>query len=414
MSQKEWDRFRVLQDVVAKKVSQKYAASLLGLSTRQVRTLQRRVESDGMHGVVSRKVGRPSNRRHPEALRQQIIEKAQAEFSGWGPTLIAEKLRETDGISVSSEYVRQVMIAHTLWHNRSRKIRQHLPRNRRACFGDMIQADGSHHHWFGQECPACCLTVLIDDATGKITSLYFTETETTEGYFIALRRHFDRYGIPRSLYSDRHALFGGVSLNRENSQLGRALHELGIESIFAHTPQAKGRVERVNRTLQDRLVKELALRGIKDLRAANAFLNAYVDSFNARFAKAPLDPYDAHRPTEGYDVGWILAHRETRSLDRNLIFQYQNEHYVVNHPLPRRLTGKKVLIKQNKDSLEVRYEGEVLPTSKLSLSMESSPKYCYTSHSPRHHTPKSSHPYKRPLNLKIMREEMINATWRYN
>lgn len=412
MSEKENHRYQVIQDVIDKKVSQKKAADLLRLSCRQLRTLQKRVLKEGMLGIISRKVGKTSNRKYPEECRQLIVRRSKEDFKSWGPSLIAEKLRETDGLSVSSEYVRKVLIEHNLWNNRSRKINQHLPRSRRACFGEMIQADGSKHHWFGKDQPSCCLIAMIDDATGKITALFFAEEETTEAYLLALRLHIERYGIPKSLYTDRHSIFGGISKKREQSQFGRALKELGIESIFAHSPQAKGRVERLNRTLQDRLVKELGFQGITDINEANKFLPAYILAFNPKFEKPPIQRYDAHRKTDGYDLDWILAVREERQIDRQLTFQYHNEFYTLaDVHMARRWTGKKVSIKEDHNGIEVRHNGAPIRVHKLnSASLHPAPSQL-CNYKVRNYHRKNDHPYKKALYMKQLKEDALKTNW---
>ena len=421
MSQKESDRYKVIQDVKAKKISQKHAAHLLGISTRQLRTLQRRIEIEGAEGLVSKKVGKSSNRKYPQEYAEIILERAVGIFKGWGPTLISEKLRETEGLSVSSEYVRKLLITHNIWNNRTRKVCQHLPRERRTCFGELIQGDSSWHHWFGEENPRCALIVMIDDATSTLTALYFAPTETTEAYFCTMKIHIEQWGIPRIFYSDRHSIFGGTCKNNNKSQFQRALHELKIQSIHAHTPQAKGRVERVNKTLQDRLVKELAYRGITTIEEGNKFLQSYILEHNARFSTPPKSQYDAHRIADTYDLDWILAHREERKIDRQLIFQYNSESYVLEGiSTPRRYVGKTVSIRDLEDNkrsdqrIEVRVDGISVKVRKLA-HMSPEPNYKIINlKEPCHWKPKTTHPYKKTQYMQRVKNDVLKTNWWYN
>jgi hypothetical protein len=326
MSRKDLDRLHILKKVQAKELSQVKAAEILDLSDRQIRKLLIRLNINGPPGIISKLVGRPSNRSLPTGFKQSVIALLREKYEGFGPTLAAEKLHKLDGLVVSVETVRKWMVEAKLWIPRRIRKKMHIPRARRFCFGELIQADGSHHRWFGDDGPMVNATVLVDDATSTITALHFTEGETLEGYFNAMTQHFQQYGRPLAFYTDHFSIFrNGQSIQK--TQMQRALDELGIELILASSPQAKGRVERANRVLQDRLVKEFHLRGIKTIEQANVFAKEYVEEHNKAFSKRPINNCDAHRPLEGYDLPKILCRKETRSLNASGIFQFNNRCY---------------------------------------------------------------------------------------
>lgn len=342
MSAKELDRLAVLERISRKELSQRQAAKMLKISDRQVRNLLKKLNTGGRSAITSQSRGKPSNRQTPLATKEKVIKLIHEKYEGFGPTFTKEKLEELDGIRLSTETIRSWMLAANLWSSKVRRIKVHLPRDRRPCFGELIQGDGSHHRWFGEDLPMANLTVLIDDATGILTALYFSETETLVGYFQALEQHLGRYGRPRAIYTDRHAVFEARD-GKGETQMQRALKELDIQLILALSPQAKGRVERANRTLQDRLVKEMALRGIKTIEEANKFANTFIEIWNKKFSKEPMSSFDAHRSLEGYDLPRILSRKETRTLLVDLSFQFNGEFYSVQGLSdPRRNQGRKI------------------------------------------------------------------------
>ena len=256
-----------------------------------------------MPGLVSRQRGRASNHRMGTEKRERLTALLRDKYADFGPTLAAEKLLELEGFTVSRESIRQVQIAQGLWKPKRRRVRRVFQlRERRARFGELIQIDGSPHAWFEDRGPRCTLIVFIDDATGRLTALRFVPAETTRGYLEALRSHILEHGRPLALYSDRHGIF---RLNAKDAQsgdgkteFGRVAARLDIASIHALTPQAKGRVERANQTLQDRLVKELRLSGIGSIEAVNGFVPRFMVTWNTRFA-ARGGRWRAGRPPVG-------------------------------------------------------------------------------------------------------------------
>jgi len=330
MSKKEITRLEAMQRFKDKRLKQKEAARMLGISTRQVKRLYRAYRQKGAPGLVSQRRGRASNNRLDAGVLQQALDLIQEKYADFGPTLAHEKLTEVHGIKLSRESVRKLMIAEELWKpKRPKQVPVHQMRERRACFGELVQIDGSAHAWFEDRGPKCTLLVYIDDATGQLLELLFVPAETFFGYCEATRHYLERYGKPVAFYSDKHGIF---RVNQERplgttsglTQFGRAMQELDIQIICANSPQAKGRIERANQTLQDRLVKELRLRGISDMQTGNAYLPEFRADFNRRFAVAPRSTYNAHRSllkTDNLDLS--LTHQETRSLSKNLTVQFK-------------------------------------------------------------------------------------------
>lgn len=353
MSTKELDRYSILQKVLARELTQKHAGKLLKITDRQVRNLVRRLSIYGPGGIVSRQRGKPSNHRLRDDIKQKALALVREFYEDFGPTFAREKLAEYHGVNVSVETLRTWMIENRLWISRKTKKKAHLPRLRRECFGELIQADGSHHHWFGDELPAVNATVMVDDATGMLTGLVFAQGETLESYFLALEQHINKWGIPRAFYTDRYAVFQANN-GKGTTQMQRALKELDIDLILASSPQAKGRVERTNRTLQDRLLKEMRLRGIKTIEAANIYAKEFLEVYNAKFSKEPMSRVNAHRPLGERDLQKILSRCEMRTLLSGLVFQYKNQFFAVqNISDVRRAKGRKVEIRTGKNG-EIR------------------------------------------------------------
>lgn len=341
MSKRELTRLEVMQRLKDKRLIQKEAAEILGLSIRQVKRLFRAYREKGPPGLVSARRGKPSNNRLDAGLAQEALDLIKKKYDDFGPTLAHEKLTEVHGLSLSRESVRQIMIAEDIWKpKRAKQPSSHHMRKRRACFGELVQIDGSEHAWFEERGPKCSLLVYIDDATGKLGELWFVPTESFFGYCEATRHYVERYGKPVAFYSDKHGIFRvnqerPLGLSSGVTQFGRAMEELDIHIICANTPQAKGRIERANQTLQDRLVKELRLHGISDMQAGNAYLPEFLEDFNRRFAVVPRSNHDAHRPLLKIDhLDVILTHQETRTISKNLTVQFKHVVYQIQSKRP--------------------------------------------------------------------------------
>ena len=328
MSGKERDRLVLLRQVEKGMLSQVQAAKLLKITDRQVRNLLRKIKNEGDKGVLSKKRGKAGNNQLPKRLKERVLRILGKELEGFAPTFAVEKLEELWSIKISKETARLWMVEADLWHVKSKNRRVYKSRLRRACFGELIQGDGSHHRWFGEDNAMVNLTVFIDDATGKLTGLHFSKEETLAAYFVAMGQHIDRYGRPRALYTDRSAICQ-VRQGDSITQFHEALLDLDIELILANSPQAKGRVERANRTLQDRLLKELKLRRINNITDANLYLPEFMETYNQKFSREPRNTVNVHRPLEGLDLTAILRQREVRTLSASCVFQYDSQFYEV-------------------------------------------------------------------------------------
>src|SRR3954471_13972088 len=289
-----------------------------------------------------------------------------------GPTLACEKLLELHDLQVSKETLRSWLIAAGVWLPRRERIRMaHQPRHRRECLGELVQIDGCDHAWFEERGTRCTLLVYVDDATSRLMELRFVKSESAFDYFASTRAYLERQGKPVAFYSDKHSIF---RVNHEGStgraggvtQFGRALAELNIDIICANSPQAKGRVERMNKTLQDRLVKELRLRDISTMDAGNAFLPQFMADYNRRFERTAKNGHDAHRPLQGdEDLSRVFTWQEERRMSRNLVVHFKRVTYLVQPgPETLRFAGKRVRVFEREDGrVEIRCEGQLLPYS---------------------------------------------------
>lgn len=334
MSHAEIDRLEVVQKITAKQITQVEAARLLGISYRQVKRIVKKYRQYGVASLASKRRGKPANNRITSTIKQKALALIRDNYHDFAPTLAHEKLSERHGIRCSVETLRKWMVEDNLWQVKTRqRACIHQPRARRAQFGELVQIDGSPHDWFEGRGARCNLTVYIDDATGKLMALHFTPTETTQAYMEALDGYLKQYGRPVALYADKHSIFRVNMKNceAELTQFARACKTLDIKLIHANTPQAKGRVERANQTLQDRLVKELRLQGINDIDSANAYLPTFIEDYNRRFAKPAKSSLDAHREVlhDAQQVQQILSLHSKRVLSKNLTCQYKNVQYQI-------------------------------------------------------------------------------------
>lgn len=371
MTTKDVLRSQVMAQVLEGKLDQAGAAARLGITVRQVKRLKRRMVEEGTEGLLSKKRGKPSNRRTPPDVLAKAVSLIGTHYADFGPTLACEKLSEVHKLELSVETVRQAMLGAGLWTaRRGAKARTHAMRERRARRGELIQIDGSPHDWFEGRAPRCCLLVFIDDATSELMALRFVDHETTLDYMGLLEEHILNHGLPAALYSDRHSIFQVNKGDKKNvsdaqTQFARALEQLGIEGIQANSPQAKGRVERANQTLQDRLVKEMRLHEISSQEAANAWLPQYIRDFNRRFTVVPARADDAHVPYAGtHDaLRRILSVHTPRRLSSNLSCQYDGLLYQVQSAdQGLALRGAAVtLVTHRQSETEIVWQGRVLP-----------------------------------------------------
>lgn len=414
MSTKELERAELFSKIRQKTLTQNQAAEIMGISTRQVRRLFAEYKKIGSLALISKKRGKPSNHQLPEGLKELVLALIKKHYPDFGPTFAHEKIKEIHHLNVSIWTVRKLMIENGLWVDKKiKKKRIYQLRERREKEGELIQGDGSPHDWFEGRGPKCCLLHYIDDATGKIMAALFAPSETVWGYFNLMQMYLKAHGRPIALYNDKHGVF---RVNRSSAlkgegltQFGRAMQELGIKMIFANTPQAKGRIERSNRTLQDRLVKELRLQKISTIEEANAFLPKFIEDYNRRFAVIPKDSTNAHRPLlQEQNLDTIFTIREFRQLSKNLTFQYKNTIYQII-PIEREsytLRKARVAIHEKQDgSIEVLYknkflvfrvyhhqekQGEIIDSKCLNEMIDNLQK-----NQPRKYKPTYNHPWKR-------------------
>ncbi|MEM5387806.1 ISNCY family transposase [Paraburkholderia phymatum] len=369
LSMRELDRLKVIQAVVETGLKPGRAAERLGLTVRQIERLVIRYREHGPSGVASGRRGQPGNRKLDEGLALRALTIIRERYADFGPTLAREKLDECHGIRLCKETVRQLMTKTGLWVPRKqRPPKVYQPRARRACFGELVQIDGSDHRWFEDRAPACTLLVYVDDATSRLMTLHFTATESTFSYFEATRAYLERYGKPVAFYSDKASVFyvkrRAETAGKGVTQFGRAMYELNIDTFCANSSPAKGRVERANLTLQDRLVKELRLRGISTLDEANAWAPAFMAAYNARFAKPPRSRFDAHRPLRAdEDLDAILTWRVQRKVSDSLTLLNDRVIWLLKDtPATRRLIGRYIEVWEYPDGrIELRAGGAALP-----------------------------------------------------
>lgn len=358
MSHKELHRLQIIQE---------QAAARIGISIRQVKRLVQRYRNEGPSGLVSHRRGKRPNNSFSTEFRATVISLLKGRYADFGPTFACEKLREIHGLSLSVETLRKWMIEEGLWRERRRKIaRIYQRRMRRPSYGELIQIDGSPHDWFENRGPRCTLIVFIDDATSALMALRFVPAETTRAYMETLRGYLNDHGVPLALYSDRHSIFRVNNPEREGelTQFTRAIKTLGIEPIHANSPQAKGRVERANQTLQDRLVKEMRLQNISDIETANAWLPTFIEAYNNRFATSPRTTDNAHLDVHHSEeeLGYIFSLQAKRVLSKNLTFQYKSSAFQVrSEGRGYRLRHSVVTVCENFDGeINVLYDGKAL------------------------------------------------------
>jgi transposase len=332
----ERERSHVIRRTVEKTLTQREGAEQLGVGLRQFKRLAHAWRQDGDAGLINRQRGHASNNRLPMATRRQIEQLLRDVYPDFGPTLAAEKLAERDGIVVSRETVRQIQVGLKLHKPKKRRQKRVFQlRDRRPRFGELVQIDGSPHDWFEGRAPRCTLIVFVDDATSRLLTLHFAPTECTKAYLDALRDHILMHGRPLAFYSDRHGVFRVNAKDAQSgdgkTEFGRVVERLDIGLINALTPQAKGRVERANQTLQDRLIKEMRLCNIDSIEAATAFLPGFIRTYNEKFGVPPADETPAHRPwTKTADeLDETLARREERTLSKALTFSSAGIKYCV-------------------------------------------------------------------------------------
>jgi transposase len=368
MTPEEIHRTQVLEQLVQKHIQQGQAAKQLGITVRHVKRLKRVYQREGAKALLSKKRGHARHHQLDAHVKQQALGLLQKRYPDFGPTLAHEKLTEEHALALSVETVRSLMLQAGLWKShRAKQPVLHPLRERRARLGELVQIDGLPYDWFEGRAPACTLLVGIDDATGRLMELWFAPAETTFSYFDLTEHYLLRHGKPLAFYSDKLSVFR-VNLPQTLSvtsitQFTRAMYQLDIEVICANSPQAKGRVERANQTLQDRLVKEMRLRGISSMAQGNAYVPEFITAFNARFARVAREPKDAHRPLRPQDdLARILTAQELRVLSKNLTLSYNTVIYQIQTARPTYALRKaQVVVRENRQGeIAIEYKGKSL------------------------------------------------------
>lgn len=352
MNIRDTRRIAVLDKLKEKSMKQGKASELLGVTVRQIRRLLSRYKRDGAKGVIHKLRGLPGNHQAEEKILDSALNTIRNKYSDFSITMAHEKLVKHHSFPYSHETLRIAMIAAGMWKPRNKpKLIVHPIRLRRTKEGELVQIDGSPHDWFEGRAEYCNLIVFIDDATGKLKYLQFVPHETTIAYMDGLEKYIKVNGKPVALYSDRHGIFrvnskkkGSASIDDEINltQFARAAEELSIELIFANSPQAKGRVERVNKTLQGRLPKEMRLLSINTLEAGNKYLPTFIEEFNNQFGVAPASPVNAHIPLAPHEIlEEILVKKEVRTISKNLSITYGSQTLQIT---PAEGTGGRALV----------------------------------------------------------------------
>jgi DNA-binding Lrp family transcriptional regulator len=411
--QKELRRLHVIHRVLDGEITQVKASEMLSLSERQIRRIVKRIGQEGDIGIVHKSRGKESSRKLPEKLTERVVYLYQQKYQGFGPTLFSEKLAELEDIHISDETARKWLIEAGQWE-KGRKKRQHRQwRQRKEHYGEMVQMDGSHHDWFEGRGPECVLMAYIDDATNRVYCRFY-EYEGTIPAMDSFKRYIKKYGIPMSIYFDKHTTYKSTAeptieeeINGEEplSEFGRALEELGVQRIYAHSPQAKGRIERLFKTLQDRLIKEMRLKGIKSVEEANKFLKTYLPKYNKKFSLKAHRSEDLHMPVpEGIDLDAILCIKTGRTVRNDNTISYQKELYQIEEVM----AGKIVTVTERIDgTMRMLYQGRNLKFRQINVRPERPQKQKVKIKRRTAYIPPADHPWRK---FKIGRNASKNIT----
>lgn len=377
MNNKEAKRYDVIKRVIKQEINNSQATEILNLTTRHVRRLKNIVKRDGMRGLVHKSRGKPGNRKIPDQERVRIKELLHKHYHDFGPTFAAEKLREDHKINRDPKTIRAIMIEEELWKPRKRKKSDYRSwRQRRASYGELEQYDGSYEEWFEDRGEKCCLLASIDDATNRITHLKFDEHEGVEPTFKFWQEYIEKHGKPMAIYVDKFSTYSmNHKLAKENqdtlTQFERAMKELKIEVITAHSAQAKGRVENLFRTLQDRLIKEMRLKNISGIEQANKYLQKeFIPKFNNQFSVEARTKADLHKKLtkrEQNKLPAIFSRHYERTVRNDFTFSYKNTWYQLEKEQPVTVFKKDIVIVEERfdGTIKIRLKGKYLNYKKL-------------------------------------------------
>ena len=398
--QGELRRLHVIQKVLEKVLKQRGAAEILSLSGRQIRRIVKRIRSEGSRGVIHKSRGRLSNRRISDLTKEKVIKLYRAQYKDFGPTLASEKLLERDRIQISDETLRGWLIETGDWQ-RVRKKRKHRRwRERKHHYGEMVQMDGSHHEWFEGRGPECVLMGYIDDATGEVFGRFYGY-EGTMPAMESFKLYIRKRGLPLKVYLDKHSTYKSTAkpsiedeLNDVEplSEFERALKELGVEVSHAHSPQAKGRIERLFRTFQDRVIKEMRLRGIRTIEEGNTFLGGYLPLYNKRFSVRPREKENFHRPLpKGVDLDAILCIKTQRTLRNDFTVAHNRKLYQVED----KIHAAKVMVQERIDgSMRIYHKDRALRFKEITARPLRQKKPLVIPKRTKPYTPPRDHPWR--------------------
>ncbi|MDO9464065.1 MAG: ISNCY family transposase [bacterium] len=365
-SQRELKRLHVIRKVLDKELKQVEAKDVLNLSERQIRRIVKTVRREGDKGIVHKSRGKPSNAAISKKIKSMVIGLYKEKYKGFGPLLANEKLLEIDKIEIGTQTLRNWLIVEGEWKV-SRGNKEHCQwRERKQCFGEMVQMDGSHHDWLEGRGPKLVLMGYIDDATSKTFGKFY-DHEGTMPAMDSFKKYIEKNGIPNSIYLDKHTTYKSngkptkedeLNNRKPLSQFERACEELGVDVIHADSPQAKGRIERLFKTFQDRLIKEMRLKEVKTKEDGNKFLEEYLPIYDERFSVEPAKKTDLHRTVpEGTNLDDILCRKTKRVLKNDFTISHDNKLYQVENLI----RAKKVLVCEHIDErISIQYKGETL------------------------------------------------------
>lgn len=410
MSVKELRRLHVIHQVIEKKITQVEASGLLELTDRQIRRISKRVREIGDAGLAHRSRGKPSNRAIDGKTKARVLKVYRTTYADFGPTLASEKLSERDGIPISDETLRLWLLKAGIDHFKRRKRPHRRWRERKPHRGELIQMDGSHHAWFEDRDPECVLMAYIDDATGRVHARFYVY-EGTVPAMDSFKRYVKRYGLPLAVYADKHTTYKSpaeptieeqLEGQEPMSQFERALSELGVEMIHAHSPQAKGRIERLFKTFQDRVIKEMRLAGITTMEEGNRFLGGYLPIYNRRFAVRPAQAADLHRPIPaGLDLKGVLCIKTERTLRNDFTVAHDRKLYQIQD----NIRAQRVMVEERLDgSVRITHQGQWLRYREIAarpVKLTAPPKVRWN---PPPVKPAPDHPWKKIFLLQKKKE----------
>ena len=357
LRQRELKRLHVIHKVIEGTMTQTDAAGLISLTERQIRRIVKRIRQEGDGGIRHKSRGRPSKRKLP--FKERIVQLYRSSYPDFGPTLFTEKLEEREGVTISRETVRTWLMEEGEWKKHRKRKAHRQWRERKDHCGEMLQMDGSHHDWFEGRGPECVLMGYIDDATGRAYGKFYAY-EGTIPAMDSFKEYIEKYGLPMSVYLDKHTTYKSWVRRDEFrevepiSQFGRSLQELGVRKLHAHSAQAKGRIERLFNTFQDRVVKEMRLQDVSTIEEANKFLLSYLPVYNRRFSVTPKEKEDLHRAVKDVDLDTILCIKTERTLKNDHTIQLDGKLYQIED----NIRAKRVTIEELIDgSMRIRHKG---------------------------------------------------------